>query len=685
MRQLLLILLISHRLSAAPTDAPTVFLSSANSFDKFCGQFTADCYGCVDTDGECYYCPDEGTCYSERSDYGVCGAAKEKYLTDTDGKEACIGAGAFYKDPLYAGSKWAFDMIDLEEVWETYGLSGKGITIRINDSGVYVENKELEGRFDDSDNSCTDYLPTDSSHGTKVAGIMLGNADNDLCGVGIANQAKYSSCNIFPSNSPFISHKVQTFDISQNSWGVNPCKIMDFGRSDTKVECPFTYKEGDVCSECAADFNGNKNNESKSPACIRAIQNHCSYFYKEEEACSDFLELILVKDEETGDYCNYDLISSFALVALKVAIDYGRGGKGIIFVFSSGNEFEAGFDVNMAGYTISRYTIAVGAVGKDGFHAHYSSPGALVFVSAPAGDYKDQGHLMTTGIGDEKCDDSGTGTSFSAPVVSGVIALMLEANPDLSWRDVQGILAATSTTVMQDDEDKTQTINAVGTWHSNWYGFGIVNALRAVEASMEWDLYSEELQLIRMSIDEDEELSDDEGNMFTSTIEVEKPADGYFIVESTAILVSLSHYNRGDLEIKLESPSGTVSVLHPGKIPQVNQLEGDQNWKLVTVKNWGEDPTGQWKLHIRDLVERSEDNDENNVFRNWQLVVYGRESKDPPATKKPTSIPTPRPSTTRPSTNRPSPTARPSTNRPSPTARPSPTVRPTSSTTRSRV
>lgn len=64
---------------------------------------------------------------------------------------------------------------------------------------------------------------------------------------------------------------------------------------------------------------------------------------------------------------------------------------------------------------------------------------------------------------------------FNISVVSGVVALMLEANPNLGWRDVQDILARTAQPVLDDPENKSLQVNGAGLAHSNWYGFGIVS------------------------------------------------------------------------------------------------------------------------------------------------------------------------------------------------------------------
>ena len=140
-----------------------------------------------------------------------------------------------------------------------------------------------------------------------------------------------------------------------------------------------------------------------------------------------------------------------------------------MYVFAAGNSYDVGQDVNYAGYQNSRFTITVGAVHADMTHSDYSSSGAPVFISAPGGDGGNMAVAKPVGNGvTDNCADAGQGTSFAAPLVSGVAAMVLEANPTLTWRDVQGVLAATARTDFNDEDDETGqwTTNQAGVRHS---------------------------------------------------------------------------------------------------------------------------------------------------------------------------------------------------------------------------
>ena len=160
--------------------------------------------------------------------------------------------------------------------------------------------------------------------------------------------------------------------------------------------------------------------------------------------------------DDFDDPFSFGFGNSGALI--EEAVDTGRDGLGTVFVFAAGNERLEGQDANYHAFQNSPYTIAVAATGSTGNLAYFSSPGAPVLVSAGGVAIRTT-DLSGTGNGYNTAADGTTvalnGTSFSAPTVSGVVALMLEANPNLGYRDVQEIIAYSA--VLTDSNDLIPT------------------------------------------------------------------------------------------------------------------------------------------------------------------------------------------------------------------------------------
>ena len=607
-----------------------------------CPQYAYDCGGCV-ANG-CYWCPSDATCVNSPNYhlniFSECRAPGDFDQTcdgssDTNSSFNFNFNSNFFQDPLYDDQSWVFDMIHVLPVWQQ-GIVGSSVRVRINDNGVDASHDEFGARFDEGA-SCYSFLPdlndgptSTSYHGTAVASILGAGANNGQCSVGIAPNVTISACNLLQYRTDsFLAEKVHDFDISQNSFGYPACGP---GRRDLQYDnvCPFAYTNSRTTNPCTVcDFGDSSATAAPtSTSCQTAIVRHCLLNYeKDVPGCLQFLDLLL-----PGGRCDYNVLNLPAQKALAKGILQGRDGKGIIYVFASGNSFSFGDDTNFKGYTNSRYdvqynmsnhllpqdlkgvmeyslllllpsfvrlVITVGSVGKDGLHASYSTPGASLFVTGPGGDHENVSNHMTANIGGG-CRDAGVGTSFACPVVSGVVALILQANPEVTWRDVQGILATTSQMVWDDPYDTSRIVNAAGLSHSHYYGFGIVDANAAVEAAKTWELYATEKRLLGESGILNLAIVDKSSSYVMSTIQLIPNTDD-FLVESVEVYVDLQHFSRGDLEIVLTSPHGTESILHPGNRPENSLLEEGDHWKLLTVRAWGESAKGDWTMVIRDI------------------------------------------------------------------------------------
>jgi len=531
-------------------------------------------------------------------------------------------SSSWFNDTEFSVQEWVFRMINVYPVWEK-GFYGKGVRIRINDGGVDFSNEEFKGRFD-VDASCDRYEPyyyeeyeEYDQHGTIVASL-IGAAGNNGCSVGVAPEVRLSSCvvSIAPkldrtfADGSYQAYQLDQMDISQNSYSYVPCQVGQYnfaGTFEEITECPFLYRPDEPYIFVGAEYNLTHPCDvcefpSLNPGdvCSDVIYVHCdSYFEYEQEACRDILDDFITRGECTF-FQDFDSISA----SIEKGAKEGRDGKGIIYVYASGNNFVEGDNTNFQQQ--GRFIIFVGAIGKDTQHSLYSTAGASVFLTAPAGDWEDLNHQVAARAGGG-CQAVGLGTSYSSPLVSGVIALMLEANPDLTWRDVQGILAETSRPITHNIyDDESRTTNGAGLSHSNLYGFGLVDAMGAVTAAEKWVSYGEEQLLTAKVMDLNLEIGDDPNSPIISDLTIGSPtatklSASKILVENVEVDVYLQHLSRGHLKISLISPNGTVSELTPGSLPENGQ--DDRPWDLRTVRSWGEQAEGTWTLMIVDDTE----------------------------------------------------------------------------------
>ena len=277
--------------------------------------------------------------------------------------------------------------------------------------------------------------------------------------------------------------------------------------------------------------------------------------------------------------------------------------------------------MNFEGELQSRYTMSIAAVGRDGLHASYSSVGAPVFAAAPGGD-GDHVHNMITALPPwlgraDDCGDVGMGTSYAAPLVAGVVALVLEANPDLGWRDVFGVVATTSR-LPDDAGDPARSLNAAAVGHSYQYGFGVVDAGAAVAAARTWATYGPEKVLASKTY-ANRALPDFGGageTWVASTEATGFAGHGDFVVEHVAVLLTVAHERRGDVRVILER-SGVESVLARDS-PELG--DGYDEHKYTTPRHWGERAdAGAFTIRLADMRAGAGD----GVFVSWTLQVYG--------------------------------------------------------------
>jgi len=309
------------------------------------------------------------------------------------------------------------------------------------------------------------------------------------------------------------------------------------------------------------------------------------------------------------------------------------------------------------------YFILVGATNADGESAGYSTPGANVWISAPGGDLSSTseiGLMVADIIGCDKgystdsfnnfdlensslnpyCSffSEAVGTSYAAPIVSGAIAILKEANPNLTWRDIKHILASTAGRI---DESASQInhpnnenlsghqyqqawiLNHAGYYFHPWYGFGLLDLTAAVLMAESHSFNLHEMKTTDNFFDEPSykstsNLSLSIPNNSTGISNTINVTSHNLFIEHVLITVDISHSRPSDIGIELSSPEGTMT-----KVMNINSHITGTN--LNTVKFglnafYGERSNGNWTIKVFDGKSGV-----SGTLNNWSISIIGNE------------------------------------------------------------
>lgn len=310
-----------------------------------------------------------------------------------------------------------------------------------------------------------------------------------------------------------------------------------------------------------------------------------------------------------------DLLVKKAIIK---GVQEGRDSKGSLYVFASGNGGRAFDQCNFDGYTNSIYSITVGAIDYKGLHPNYAEACSAVMVvtySSGSGE-----HIHTTDI-HKKCSAIHGGTSAAAPLAAGVYALLLQANPALTWRDVQYVSAMAAVPVHEDDGD--YQVTALGQKYSHKYGYGKIDAQKLVDEGKKWKNVNPQAWYYSDVVSVDQKVTSPAGKdsaVLTSTVTITQDtmnAVNLKRIEHVTVKVNIASTARGKIGVKLVSPSGVTSTLARYR-PLDSSNRPLLDWVFMSVAHMGEAGLGDWRLEV---VSGAGENEVH--FRDWQLRFFG--------------------------------------------------------------
>ena len=311
----------------------------------------------------------------------------------------------------------------------------------------------------------------------------------------------------------------------------------------------------------------------------------------------------------------------------------GRGGKGTVYVFPSGNGGARADDSNYDGYVNRHGITTVCAVDDNGRRPAFSEMGANVLLCGYS-RATSTGSIETTAVGNGYTSGF-SGTSASTPMVAGVAALVLSVDPGLSARDVNLILAQSA---RRNDPGDPGWSDAYGLHYNRKYGFGVVDAQAAVALARTWQTVGGAAELVRceapltpVDAPVPESLFGAPGTALESSADLGGCRIGR--IEFAEIDFRATGGNAGDLRIELESPNGQVSTLATERVcgsASLSRPKGDcgtygdpanaaDHWRFGSVRHLNEPASGLWRLRVRDAYQ----NDVSTVV-SWRLTLWGR-------------------------------------------------------------
>ena len=532
------------------------------------------------------------------------------------------------------------------------GIKGQGVNVLVLDDGVDINHEDLKANVDHTmtwnfQTNTSDPTPTGigDAHGTNAAGIIAA-AQNGIGVMGIAPRVTLGAAGDMDGEGITALQKILAFGGAP--WSIN-AHVINYSLGNNPKEPPEysnnSYAQG---SQPQANLRG-----GKGIIIVQSAGNeYVSINGQPNRVCpkvDNRLQIVSCENPANDTDLLFPLRLSIAALNPKgYRADYSSAGS-VNWVTGLSGQSSASGKYGEEGSAEENQGPAIFSTDLIGCEKGYArnpdvpgTPGAL--ANRNLTEFSTGGTSINLAK-NSNCNYSHmNGTSASAPTVTGVVALMLSANPNLTWRDVRHILATTSRQVDPNYGDAYQRneqitladyrftgntsttlsegastarldygwqTNAAGYKYSNWYGFGLVNAAAAVAAAKATTSYKPaaltlpEFTIFKGADGKEEDIPVHYGKV---TKLKEFTVSGTDRVD--ALQVGLSSVGSagdnniqsiciGSVGIYVRSPSGTVSVLSVPYNSYWNthkKLYEKSSYALSSYAFYGERASGTWEI-----------------------------------------------------------------------------------------
>ena len=547
---------------------------------------------------------------------------------------------------------------DMSVMGANCAYSGKGVTVAVIDTGLELAHEDLvdnvvDGSIDwvNSDND-----PTSESlygdHGTACGGIIAMKGHNNIGGRGVAPDANLVGYNWLNSQSD--SNLIASFTgnsyevelgVTNNSWGR--------GLGDYYMPPEWDNVMTDISMPEIINL-------SRSGKGTIHVKSNGNSFYSSDGWCGPNAAMSDEMPCTTSSSSGGLHITPFIIGVPSLNANDERSSYSTVGPSSWTAGYGGEFGYGPPNYDASNYSDEQQRYFKAAVMSTDQSTCDIGYVrtendaGTPRNAFSTGDHPLNL-----ECHymPHMNGTSAAGPTVAGVVALLMEVNPEFTWRDIKHVLANAGKIV---DENRTKSLtygstdismhswvtNAAGYSHHNWFGFGkldVTSAINFAENMTPNNLGTfTTYDLVDVDTDDNDWTMDIADQIQTHSIALTSNDGSNGKVEWVRVRVWFDYPDMSDIGLRMTSPDGTtINILYPYAYKTMNPKDliteygfDEYYFDIGIAGFYGENITGDWTLEVINWESGGcpeVTDDDGNVstvcttgkLENWGILMYG--------------------------------------------------------------